>query len=148
LRAAYAATDYQVLDGENWLGARLGRTAATIDRLLERLGAASGTFITAWNPRSRPATTAENEAAAAALTADIRARGLRALPHRGLGDDPAWPAEEGWFVLDLDEASGRMLAEAHGQNAIVRIERGRRARLIETRWLRNQMAAERRLNGG
>ena len=76
-----------------------------------------------------------NTAAAAALSTEIHARGWRALPHRGVGDDPGWPAEEGWFVLDLDTATVRALAEAYGQNAVVRIEPGEPARLIETRWL-------------
>jgi hypothetical protein len=102
---------------------------------LVRLGARSGSFVTAWNPRSEAASPAENAAAAEALTADIAARGWRCLPHRGVGDDPAWPAEEGWFLLDLDEATVTDLATAYGQNAYVRIERGSVARLVETRWL-------------
>lgn len=102
--------------------------------MLDRLNARSGSFVTAWNPRSAPATAAENAAAAATMAAEIEACGWRALPHRGVGDDPAWPAEEGWFVLDLDEATAQALAHAYGQNAIVRIEPGRPARLIETGW--------------
>jgi hypothetical protein len=113
----------------------LGVPAPEIDRLLDRLEAATGAFVTAWNPRSRPASAADNAAAATVLVAEVAARGLRALPHRGVGDDPAWPSEEGLFILDLDEASARALAEAHGQNAIVWIERGGQPRLVETDWL-------------
>ena len=132
LRAAYIATDYRLFDGETWLSARLGQPAPAVDRLLARLNARSGTFVTAWNPRSRPLSPAGNATAAAALTAEIEARGLRALPHKGVGDDPAWPAEEGWFVLDLDQAAARALGRAHDQNAVVWIERGAVPRLIET----------------
>jgi hypothetical protein len=135
LRAAYATTDYQVWDGERWLAARLGQAAPGIERLLHRLQARRGTFVTAWNPRSEPASEAENAAAAAAMAAEIAAHGWRALPHRGVGDDPAWPPEEGWFVLDPDDVAILTLAEAYGQNAVVRIERGRPADLIETHWL-------------
>lgn len=135
MRAAYAATEYRVWDGERWLAARLGQAAPEIERLLDRLDARCGTFVTAWNPRSEPATAAENDAAAAALAAEIAARSWRALPHQGVGDDPAWPPEQGWFVLDLDEVAILTLAEAYGQNAVVRIERGRSAGLIETHWL-------------
>lgn len=135
MRAAYAATDYRVLDGGRWLSARLGRSAPEIERLLTRLGAASGSFVTAWNPRSEPTADAANAAAAARLTAEVHARGWRALPHRGVGDDKDWPAEEGWFVLDLDAATAEALAETYGQNAVVRIERGGPAALIETHWL-------------
>ncbi len=58
-----------------------------------------------------------------------------ALPHSGVGDDPAWPAEEGLFIVDLDEAAARALAHAYGQNAIVWVERGSVPRLVETDWL-------------
>jgi len=109
--------------------------APAIDRLLNRLNARSGSFVTAWNPRSALATPAENATASAAMAAEIAARGWRALRHMGVGDDPAWPAEEGWFLLDLDEATAEALAHAYGQNALVRIEPGRPGRLIETGWL-------------
>ena len=131
-----------MLDGETWLSVRLDRAAPAIDRLLARLGAASGTFVTAWNPASRALLPPENAARAARLTEEIAARGWRALPHRGVGDDPAWPAEEGWFVLDLDEPTARSLATAYGQNAVVRIERGSLARLVETRWLTQDDSAD------
>jgi len=103
--------------------------------LLIRLGAASGTFVTAWNPRSEALSPAENAVRGERLSAEIVARGWRALPHRGVGDDPAWPPEEGWFVLDLDEAMARALATDHGQNAVVRLEVGGFSCLVETRWL-------------
>lgn len=138
MRAAYRATDYRVWDGERWLVARLEQRAPEIDGLLDRLEAGSGTFVTAWNPLSKITAEDANAAAAAALTAEIQARGWRALPHRGVGDDPAWPPEEGWFVLDLDLATARRLAEAYGQNAVVRIEPGMPAALIETHWLTNR----------
>ena len=105
------------------------------DALFAQVGAREAVFVTAWNPRSHPTAPAENAAAATALAAEIATRGLRALPHRGVGDDPVWPAEEGWFILDLDEAAARALAEAHGQNAIVWIEPGAAPRLVETAWL-------------
>jgi hypothetical protein len=116
----------------------LGRSAPEIDQLFARLGAGSGTFVTAWNPVSEPTADAANAAAAARLTAEIRARGWRALPHLGVGDNPAWAPEQGWFVLDLAEAAARALAEAYRQNAVVRIERGRPAILIETHWLASE----------
>jgi hypothetical protein len=110
-----------------------------VERLLARLAARSGTFITAWNPRSEPATPAANAVAATTLSTEIEARGWRALPHRGVGDDPTWAPEEGWLVLDLDEPSARALAEAYGQNAVVRVEPGKPARLIETLWLTSRV---------
>ncbi len=76
---------------------------------------------------------AVNAAAAAALAAEVQDRGYRALPHRGVGDDPAWPAEEGLFILDMPEDEAVALAERYGQNAIVVAERGRAARLVTTR---------------
>lgn len=135
LLRAYRATAYLALlpDGPS-AEARIGRPSPGMDGLLARLGARSGTFVTAWNPRSRPAPEAENRAAGARLLAEARARGWRALPHRGQGDAGDWPPEEGLLVLDLDRAEALALARRHGQNAVVFCEPGRPAELLAVPW--------------
>jgi hypothetical protein len=135
LRAAYRATRYEAIDGERLLTARIGVHAPAFDALLERERVTSGSFITAWNPESRPMPEAENRRAAAALAAEVAALGLRALPHRGVGADAGWAAEEGLFVLGLAEAGALALAERYRQNAVVIVAAGRPARLVETRWM-------------
>ena len=66
-------------------------------------------FITAWNPLSLATADADNRRAATRLVVDVAALGLRALAHRGGGDDPSWPAEEGLFVLGMDEPTAVVL---------------------------------------
>ncbi|MFO1060114.1 MAG: DUF3293 domain-containing protein [Dongiaceae bacterium] len=95
--------------------------------------AASGVFITAWNPRSEPLSRAENEAAHRRLEAEVAALGLPALPHRGFGADPAWEPEEGLLVLGLDAAAALRLAEAHGQNAIATVDAAGSVTVLPTR---------------
>jgi len=133
LLQAYQATEYVAYDGPVAVGVRIGAHSPGLEAILERHGAASGTFITAWNPRSRPAAAEANRAAARRLAEAVAALGLTALPHRGVPDDPtAWTAEEGLLVLGLGEADAVALAEHFGQNAVVRIEPGAPARLVRT----------------
>jgi hypothetical protein len=130
---AYEATEYRAADGAGEAGVRIGRASPALDALLNRHGAGSGVFVTAWNPRSERTDPAANEEAAARLAAEVAGLGLRALPHHGVPDDADWEAEQGLFVLDLDDAGAVALAERYGQNAIVCYARGRPARLVATR---------------
>lgn len=133
LDAAYRATSYGVTVEDGELVARIGRHAPEIDRLLARRGAASGTFITGWNPMSCRTAAADNHAANATLAAALAARGIATLPHHGRGDDPAWPAEEGFFALDLPLDDALALARRFDQHAIVVVRAGEPAALHWTR---------------
>src|SRR5690606_11442370 len=81
LLAAYRATSYEVIGADERIGARIGRQAPRVDELLRRHGAQSGTFITAWNPRSSPQPEEANAQAHARLAAHLDAAGRRQLPH-------------------------------------------------------------------
>jgi len=129
---AYLTTRYVAYDGAVAVQCRVGEHAPAMDALLERHGASGGIFVTAWNPRSVAQPAATNEAAHRRLTAEITRLGLRALPHRGFGADPAWEPEEGLFVLGLAIAPALDLAAAFGQNAIAAVGRGRPAEVLRT----------------
>jgi hypothetical protein len=133
LIAAYHATDYQVLDPEGGLlgTVRIGQVSREIDRLLALYGARSGVFITGWNPRSAPTARDLNEAAHRRLQSELRVRGIRFLPHHGVGAAPAW-SEEGVFALDLPNAEALELASLFQQNAIVAVRVGEPAQLLLT----------------
>jgi len=133
LITAYHGTRYQVLDRQGAvLGvARVGEVSPEIDALLAGHGAASGLFITGWNPRSALTEHGLNEAAHRRLEHELRTRGVRFLPHRGVGADPRW-SEEGVFALDLPVAEGLELATAFEQNAVVAVRAGEPARLLLT----------------
>jgi Protein of unknown function (DUF3293) len=133
LTVAYRGTSYRVLDGDGRLAAEawVDRASPSIDALLVAQSAASGVFVTAWNPRSRVQPTAANRQAQERLLRDLDRRGARYLPHVGVGADPAW-TEQGAFVLDLEIADAIALATAYGQNAVVAVAMGEPARLLLT----------------
>jgi hypothetical protein len=133
LIAAYHDTAYQVLNHDGLLlgEARIGRCSRDIDDLLSKHCAIAGVFVTAWNPRSTPASQVANEAAHRRLEDELRARDIRFLPHRGVGSDPSW-SEEGVFALDLPITEALELASLFQQNAVVAIEAGKPARLLLT----------------
>ena len=130
LLAAYQATLYTVETEAGALGVRIGARSPAIDRLLAKHGARGGVFVTAWNPLSRPTGRNANEAANRALEMELEAAGLAFLPHIGRGDDPSWPPEHGFFVFDPPDPAA--LGRRWRQNAVVVIERGGLARLVET----------------
>lgn len=132
LLEAYRTTRFVAYDAGRPVTARVGEDVAEIDALLRRMGARSGVFITAWNPRSQVLPRARNEAAARRLDERIAAEGFRALPHRGLSADPAWVPEEGLFVLDIDFDYAVRLAADFGQNAITAVAIGEPALLLST----------------
>jgi hypothetical protein len=130
---AYRGTRYTVLDADGVVvaEARIDELAPTVDALLDAHAATSGVFVTAWNPRSRPTDPGLNERAHDRLVAEVTRAGLIALPHHGVGADPAW-TEEGLFVVAFAETDAIALATAHEQNAIVVVDVGQPARLVPT----------------
>jgi hypothetical protein len=135
LDAAYRATRYIVEDNEP-IALCIGETSAALDALFARRNAASGVFITAWNPGSRCCTQRENEEAAERLEIELRRTKLVFLPARAVPDDPDWPIEAGRFVLDLTAGAALRLAEQFGQNAVVIAGRSSPLLLLKTRLMR------------
>jgi Protein of unknown function (DUF3293) len=104
---------------------RIGRRCpAALDTLLEAHGArGGGVLVTAWNPGGGRLPEAVNRRRAARLAE--RLRGLCALP--GVNGEGRW-REESVLVFAARprvEALGRLF----GQDAVVLVRRGRRARL-------------------
>ncbi|MCL3817008.1 DUF3293 domain-containing protein [Aeromicrobium wangtongii] len=130
----YERTRYVVLDDLGIARAHvgIGEVSDAIDAILADYGAASGVFITGWNPRSVLLDQDSNDDANARLEVDLDQAGSVILPHIGVGYDSEWEPEHGFFALDLAEAEAVELATAYGQNAIVIVERGRPARLVLT----------------
>ncbi|MCD9199993.1 DUF3293 domain-containing protein [Aeromicrobium wangtongii] len=130
----YERTRYVVLDdlGIARADVGIGEVSDAIDAILADYGAASGVFITGWNPRSVLLDQDSNDDANARLEVDLDQAGSVILPHIGVGYESEWEPEHGFFALDLAEAEAVELATAYGQNAIVIVERGRPARLVLT----------------
>jgi hypothetical protein len=133
LLVAYRGTSYRVVDGQGRVlaEARVDRVSPSIDALLAEHGARRGVFLTAWNPSSVAQSAAANHEAHARLLGELDRRGVRYLPHVGVGADPSW-SEDGVFALALPADQAAALAAAHGQNAIVVVAVGEPAALIFT----------------
>lgn len=134
LMREYERTRYVVLDDHGIARADVGvgEISEGIDAILADYGAANGVFITGWNPRSEPLDQDSNDEANGRLEDDLAEAGSVILPHIGVGFDPEWEPEHGFFAVDLAEDQAVELATAYGQNAIVIIERGGPARLVLT----------------
>ncbi len=125
LAPLYEAAEYRVRSPWDEIVLRVGQPNAALDRLLARMGAASLSCITAFNPASTPLPPGENRARQARLARRVAGMGLRTLP--GINRDPAarWPDEETLCILDIAAKQARTLAREFGQCALLRVERGR-----------------------
>jgi hypothetical protein len=130
LVAAYRAAIYEVDVGESVIRFRVEAPCPALEDLLRARDAASAVLITAYNPRSRKQSAAENtDAHRALLDATARER-KTTLPARGKDPDGRWPAEPGLLILDITREAGLALARRFDQYAVVWIERGRAPALV------------------
>lgn len=125
LARAYAAADYAVkLDGDS-LRLRVGEHATDIEAYCP---ADRYVFLTAWNPASQPASDLSNQAADAALVAQLDAAGAQRLAAWAQDPDGDWN-EPGWLVPGLELSTADLLAREFGQAAVLAWERGEAVRL-------------------
>lgn len=133
LLTAYQQTSYVALDGRRTATARIMADGREIDALLERRGAAELVFVTAWNPGSRVAAAAANDAAHARLIDILADEDLDHVPAELRPATKAWPVEKGVAIFDLAPFDALQLAEMLGQYAIVWQGQGQPAQLLFTR---------------
>lgn len=133
LEAAYRSTTYVVRVGSVPLALRIGERSAAFERLLATRGIRSAAYMTAWNPMSRAAGRAYNEAAARKLVSVLRRRGWSFVEGEGRGETPDWPPERSLLVLGIGRAQAQRLAVDFRQNAFVFVRRGRPAELVWAR---------------
>lgn len=129
LVVAYLAAEY-VVYGEPELVLRVGERNAALDALLDAEGADTAAYVTAANPRGRPAGKAENVLATTALLQAQKEAGYAC--HAGEGRDPQdeWPAEPSVLVVGISRAEAAVLGRSYEQNAIVFIEKGQPPALV------------------
>ncbi len=137
LQRLYHATRYVATEGAAEIAVRIGEPSPLLDALLDRRGAETAAFITAWNPGSRPLDPAANATAAARLEALVTALGLDSLPQQGIPDEPGWAPEDGLLILGLGHDAALAIAETFGQNALVLVRRGEPAELVFTRLMQD-----------
>lgn len=150
LLTAYLGAHYRVyLDDRAWLALEIGQPAPAT--LAQSLPATPCTLVTAWNPQSVARSREANDAADAALHAELDGLGvpvLRALAGQA-HDDGVVPAfgragprrdaseprsgqdwsEPGWLVGGLDTAATDALARRYGQAGILHWRQGEPVRL-------------------
>jgi len=121
---AYRATDYVLFRVEGDITLNIGLPNAAFDRELDRHRADSAIVVTAFNPRSRLLSEAENRARHAELTALLDARGYGYALGEGRDPTGRWKAELECVVFDMPLDAALEIARRFEQNAIVRVERG------------------------
>ncbi len=115
---AYEETDYRVLVQPPFT-MRIGRASQELAELYRRTKAGTACVITAWNPRSKKLSDAENDTAQARLIAELDKGGLRHLPALGADPKGKWKGEASVLVLDATRKIVEGLGRKYGQNCIV-----------------------------
>lgn len=131
LIAAYRAALYDV-DAGVTMTLCVDRQSAVCDEVLRAHNATKAAVITAYNPRSRRTSDADNAAAHDALREAVMHLSKASFPSWARDPAGVWPVEPGFFILELAESDACALAKRFDQHAFVWIEKGGPATLVCT----------------
>lgn len=120
LADAYLDTDFAVFGPAPHVF-RIGKDEAAAAAWMRRLGAASATIATAWNPFSDQRSNAENMGMQGQFRRELDAQGLRYLDAEGRASSGDWPAEPSFCIFDVAEEQADAWMSDYRQNAVVRI---------------------------
>lgn len=118
----YRQARYVIDDGEAKFTIRLGADNAELREFLAGRGIATWSFLTAYNPQSKPLSDEENAARQAELVRSLDSQGFKYLNGYGTGDD--WDPEASLFILDISREAALRLGRQFGQHAILWGESG------------------------
>ncbi|MCX8211932.1 MAG: DUF3293 domain-containing protein [Lewinella sp.] len=127
LHAAYLTTKYTC--GRYAL--KIGRSHPDFDDFLVREDFSTYVFITAWNPRSKALSEAENLARGQKLQLRLKELGLVFMPAAAHDPSEKWAVEKGVFIFNAGTEVVLKLATIWEQNAVVI---GVRGGIPELRW--------------
>ena len=119
LEAAYRATDYVVEAPAGAFALHVDEPSAALAALHAQYRVQSSAFVSAWNPRSMPASTADNDAAHRRLLGLLQVAGYAVIEGWGRDRRGAWPAERSLLVLGIAAEQAQRLAADFGQNALL-----------------------------
>jgi hypothetical protein len=136
LVSAYRATDYTARGNGSLVVMRIGHHSLAADRLLARMHATSGAFITAWNPFGKALSTRVNQRWSCELKRDLGVRGVAFVDGEGRGITGEWPAEASLLAFGLSRREASAIGRRYRQNAVVYVPQGRPAELVMLRWVR------------
>ena len=122
LLALYRATLYEVDWERGAFVLRIDEPSAPLADCHRAFGVSCSCYITAWNPRSQPASDATNAAAQARLHDYLRGSGYRSLPGRGRDPTGQWPPEQSLLVLGMTAAAAWRAGLEFDQSAVVVVE--------------------------
>ena len=132
LRPAYLATAYWAYTPRGAIEIRVGVRSLVLERVLREYAERDWIFLTAFNPHSRPAPAAVNQAAQTRLLARLHAAGGIVFPGTGVPDGTGWVPEPGFLGVGIDAPRGLALAAEFGQNALLAGAAGTAADLLWT----------------
>jgi len=127
----YHDTDYHVF-AEPPLILHTNTANLALDELLMARGATTAAFLTAWNPLSSDTPRAQNEAAQAALQADLTASGISWINGEGRGRRGDWPPEPSLLAIGIEYDAALALAQRYSQNAWLWAQAGQPVQLVLT----------------
>lgn len=119
---AYRDALYVIHGEDGDIHLRVGQPSLELISLMERYGAKSAAFLTAFNPHSMLATAEVNVHKHNALVEDIKSLGLESIAGEGADPLNIWPSEPSVLVLGISHQSAELLAGRYGQNAYLWIE--------------------------
>jgi len=132
LRDHYLATTYRVTAVDPPIDIRIGELCPALDALLEKHGARTWAFITAWNPGSQKTDDATNRRRQAELEAEVKQGGYAFYRGAGVPDEADWDPEASLLIVGISSDDAVKLGKKYGQAAIVAGQISSRAELIFT----------------
>jgi hypothetical protein len=116
---SYQQTDYIVLLEAQQFVLKIDIYSASLRDLHTEFHVTSSAFITAYNPRSKIYSQAQNVIWQDQLEKDLRSAGFIII--NGIGHDPdkQWPGEPAFLVIGISLNDARALGQKYEQNAIV-----------------------------
>jgi len=136
LVSAYKATDYVTYNNGCVVVIRIGHHSLAVDRLLARMRARNGAFITAWNPFSKGFSFEANKHWDWELKRYLSVHGFAFLEGEGRGRIGEWPPEPSFLAFGISRTEASAIGRRFRQNALVYVRRGRPAELVMLRWVR------------
>lgn len=118
---AYEATNFHVKFEPDFI-LNVGKASEEVNALFKQNNVSSATFITAWNPYSKPLSEKDNQERNEQLRAELGRRSLKYID--GFGQDPAgqWAGEDSFLVLGISLEAAKKLGNQFEQNAIVWVD--------------------------
>jgi hypothetical protein len=136
LVSAYKATDYVACNNGDVVVIRIGHHSLAVDRLLVRMQARNGAFITAWNTFGKCLGIEANTHWDRELKRYLSVHGFAIIEGEGRGRVGEWPPEPSILAFGISRAESSVIGRRFRQNAIVYVQRGLPAELIMLRWVR------------